>query len=535
MSGSGSTQGRDLVRAASGGAAATMLGKVAYLATRVALPPLVLRHVGLEEYGLWSVAFVLVGYLGMGAFGVTNVYIGGVASARVRGDQDAINRLVSTGLAFTSIVAVSMFALLCFAMPRVVPMLGVPDSLSVQAGELFLAAAAVFLADLALGAWPSVLLGLEKVRAHQVLWVGGSAVEAVAIVALLEAGLGVHALPLAFALRTVLGLAAGVILCRRALPGLEVSLGHLDGASLRRFLGYGSIVQASGLLGMFLYSVEKLIAAVMLGPAAAAVFDIGEKFAVMASGIPASLNGVLLAPVARMRAAGGEGDWGPGYFVTATRWVSLPGGLLMALLAAFAPQVITAWMGPDPRLVEASLILAVFSAAFHAHVTTGPASAWYRGTSRPARELVYPLVQLALVALFVAGGFTVAGRSVPVLAWAVSTAMLGSALIYVGWTARGLGVRGAAMVHRVLLPGLLPYAAAFAARLLVGLVLPDSAEGRAAAFAALAVGGPLHVLLSAALIGGLVLDGEEKSGCRRLAARLSARLPRSRAAVEVLS
>ena len=44
-----------------------MGGKLLYAATRVALPPLALAHMGLADYGLWAACFVLVGYIGMAA------------------------------------------------------------------------------------------------------------------------------------------------------------------------------------------------------------------------------------------------------------------------------------------------------------------------------------------------------------------------------------------------------------------------------------------------------------------------------------
>ena len=82
-------------------ASAQMLGRLVYLATRVALPPITLHFVSLEEYGIWSTCFLIIGYIGMGAFGVANVYIRFAAQYNATGQQQEIGKLLAVGLTIT--------------------------------------------------------------------------------------------------------------------------------------------------------------------------------------------------------------------------------------------------------------------------------------------------------------------------------------------------------------------------------------------------------------------------------------------------
>ena len=75
-----------------------MFAKVFYLVSRLAVPPLVLAHVTLAEYGLWSAAFVLIMYIGLTDVGFSNVYLRFVARFLAQGDIAASNRLLSTGV-----------------------------------------------------------------------------------------------------------------------------------------------------------------------------------------------------------------------------------------------------------------------------------------------------------------------------------------------------------------------------------------------------------------------------------------------------
>lgn len=91
--------------------------RVGYLASRFFIPPFVLARVGLEAYGLWSAAFVLVSYLGISTFGISNVYVKYVAGYVAAGDYRRANSLLSTGLIVTSCLCLFLFLLLCFGWP----------------------------------------------------------------------------------------------------------------------------------------------------------------------------------------------------------------------------------------------------------------------------------------------------------------------------------------------------------------------------------------------------------------------------------
>jgi O-antigen/teichoic acid export membrane protein len=102
-----------------------MGGKLLYAATRVALPPLALAHMGLDDYGLWAACFVLVGYLGMAASGFTLVYLRTTAEHHARGDTVAIARLLSTGMAAMAALTVVLMAGLVWALPSLMAFLKV--------------------------------------------------------------------------------------------------------------------------------------------------------------------------------------------------------------------------------------------------------------------------------------------------------------------------------------------------------------------------------------------------------------------------
>src|SRR5665213_1083146 len=81
----------------------TIFGLVAtltYVATRLITVPIVIRYLGLDGYGIWSIIMVTAAYMRVGSAGVKCAFQKYVAEATGTGDFDRANRLISTGTAF---------------------------------------------------------------------------------------------------------------------------------------------------------------------------------------------------------------------------------------------------------------------------------------------------------------------------------------------------------------------------------------------------------------------------------------------------
>ncbi|MDX2034420.1 MAG: oligosaccharide flippase family protein [Blastocatellia bacterium] len=491
-------------------ASVNLVSKVFYLATRFFLPPLTLSYVSLAEYGLWATSFILIGYLGMSAFGVSNVYVRYVAEYHARGEMEKINRLLSTGLTVVTGMCTALLAALWFALPFFIERLNVPESLRSKAFTLMFVTAAAFMLDLSFGAFSYVMSGLQQITEQTVVWVISFCLEAILIVAMLMGGFGIYALLWAFVIRYLFATAAYFVLCCRALPGLSLGLRHFDRSMLRLFYGYGAVVQLSGLLGMFLYSIEKLIAGMFIGVQATGLLDVGEKLPVMASQVPASMNSVFMPAMAQMHSLE-KRDEVAALYLKGARYLNILMGAILGFLAAFSAPLLAAWIGADEKYRTAAMIMTIVCLPYQMNELTGPATAYHRGTGHPRRELVYPFTQLALVALTVALGFVWFGRTVLVICVAVAVSMVLSALIYQGYTNRYMGLSMTRYARHVLLPGVAPYALGFACAWLARPAFAWAGTGRWQTLPILGVCGIVYGLLTTGLLyGGLSEKGERE-------------------------
>jgi O-antigen/teichoic acid export membrane protein len=483
--------------------------KLLYLVTRFFLPPIILAYISLEEYGIWAMCFILIGYLGMSAFGVSNVYIRYVAQYHAQGEEHRIGDLLSTGVTLVSLIGVVALGLLWVGLPPLIEALSVSPELQSTAFVLIFGSAAVFVLELSWGAFAYVLTGLQRIVQQNKVWVGTFLLETLLVVVFLVAGFGVYGLLYAFAIRYAVSITLNVWLCFRGIPGLRISLRRFNRADLALFYRYGGIVQLSGFLGMFLRSIEKLIAGLFINVQATGLFDVAQKFPVMATSIPSSMNAVFLPATSYMHTQERRGEL-LGLYLKGARYINLVAGFMMGFMAAFAAPLMVAWLGPNPELALAPLILACFTLPFQLNVLTGPASNIYRGMGIPARELIYPLSQLALVIILVSAGFLIVGVDVVVITVAVALAMIVSALIYMAYTNRFLALDQYRFVRGALLPGLWPYLTGFALYLLARPWVESVGDDRWGSALLVLVAGIAYCALQAAMLWFFQLDSGEK-------------------------
>jgi O-antigen/teichoic acid export membrane protein len=159
--------------------------RVGYLVTCFSIPTFVLAHVGSEAYGLWATTFIIVSYVGISTFGISNVYIKYGTEYTARGEPQRANALLSTGLVTTTALCLIIFALLLIWWPLVVNWLQVPDALQDDASEVILLVVGIFLASLAFSGFSNALTGVQRQAAVQGIWVVAYVVETASISSLI--------------------------------------------------------------------------------------------------------------------------------------------------------------------------------------------------------------------------------------------------------------------------------------------------------------------------------------------------------------
>jgi O-antigen/teichoic acid export membrane protein len=493
-----------------GDAVFSMLAKLLYLLTRIGLPPLILAHITLGQYGLWSVCFIVVGYLGLADLGFSSLYVRSAARLHAAGDTAGIGALLSTGVLFMGLLSVLLWLGLWCALPALLPALQVAPAQHGPAAVLLLGASAVFLCDLSLSAFAYVLHGLQRYRAEQRVWVAAYLLEMVLLYLMFGAGWGLLSLLYAFALRYAVSIGCNVCQVYRALPGLALGPRHCRWSLLRHFLGHGLGLQASSCCAMALHSADRVLAGLLLGPQAVALFDLGGKLPVSAASVPAAITQLTLPAAARLAARHAGAQAYAELHGQHTRALCLAAAVPLSFLACYAAPLCLAWLGPRPEQPLLAQLMLCASCGAWLHICTGPGTALLRGRGGVAHEFLYHGLRVAAIALALA--LVWRGGDAAALAAALLGAAAAAGLVYLCWLQRRLGLPLRALLARALGPAALLWCVGVALeRLWQAAVTP--AAGRWALLAQLGAAAALHGMLCAGAIW-LLLGPAERAMLR---------------------
>lgn len=506
-----------------------MGSKVVYLLSRLVIPPIVLSHLSLAEYGLWTSCFILIMYVGLTDAGFSNVYVRYTAQYHAQGNQQAINRLLSTGVLLLSGLASLVFLLVATGLPWLLEHLQIDTAMHHEATVLILAVVALFLLDMTLGAYCYLLHGLQRIREEQRIVMRGYLIELALIVVLLYAGCGVYALLIAFAVRYLSCLVSYRQVAKRVLPGLHLSVANFDRQYMALFFGFGAKVQLSALVATVLSTIDRILASLIGGTPAIALFDLGNKLPLSAMIIPSTLSNLSMARAAQLDAQQNTGEITT-LLGDTTRAIALLSALPLAFIAVFASAITVTWLGARSDYALIPLLMLFSSLTQHMHIITGPASSIMRATGQIRFEFIYHVLRLSLIGLAVLLFHALIDNQLVALAYGLFAGGALASILYIALAYRQLGARQSHWFNRCILPALLPYAVALAL-LPLWHSLIDADQSRLLQLVVLGLFGIAYLGLAILALWALALRPNERTvlaarlPLRRALSRLIARIP----------
>lgn len=421
-----------------------------YLLSRFLLTPLILHYLSLAEYGLWSLCFVVMGFLALSSMGLEATYIKYVAQFHAEKRPEAINQLLSTGLLVTSIFALVTLVVLWQGLPVLVSLLNIPADLIDVASFVFMGTGFIFMLDISLNCFARALDGYQYLALTAKIRFWSSLVELLMIVPLLMSGFGIYGLMIAFFLRYLLVILINIIYAYKLIPDLHLSLRLVNKPSLRILLSYGSKMQLLSVINILISTFDRLIITSSLGLAANGLYEIGRKIPSKGARIPTEISGAIMPALSHLQ---GSRDMAGArvLFLNGSRYMTMLSAPLFCFFAAVAPQAIFIWLGTGYE--GAATIMRIISLATIIHLLTGASSALARGLDRLDWELKYACFNLVLCVIFT-----------PLLAWlfgligaaaGVSIAITCSSCYFISMTHKFFHISLTEYTHAVLTPLLL--------------------------------------------------------------------------------
>jgi O-antigen/teichoic acid export membrane protein len=281
-----------------------LLGVGVNLALGLCLSPLIVRRLGIEQYGVWVLLFSAADYLRIIDFGFRSSVVNACARLRTRGDADGINQTLTSALAyfFVGSVACWLLAVLCRA--PLVAMFNVAEPMRPTAITLVGIIVATVSVRLMFAPVTAVLEAFERFDLLNRAYIAGLVLRATGSVGVLLAGRGLIGLAWVVLLVQVVEATWNFASVRRVVPSFRPAFHRVRFGTLKRLSHYGrhSALMAGADL-MSLHGAITILGAIR-GPAEVAAYALPFRLLYYVAEVMSKVSGVTAAATAALDEAG---------------------------------------------------------------------------------------------------------------------------------------------------------------------------------------------------------------------------------------
>jgi O-antigen/teichoic acid export membrane protein len=381
------------------------VAQAAPIVAMLAVTPLLLHRLGLDRFGIWSLAIVALSTLTALDGGVSASLTRFFAVYAASSDRAETGRLALGSLLFFGAIGLVLTLIALPLAPVIVGLIDVPAGLEDEAISVLRALPALVLLALVADGAAALLQGHGRFRALAVTMVGSSAVLVAAILVLVHEGAGLGPLIVATALRYLALIIVGLLL---AAPHVSFRRPFLPSrATVRELRGYASRMQVTALTSFVNGELDAFVIAAVMPVRYVGLFNVGMQAASGARSLPLYAFAPVLTRLTTTFRREGRAAAAADFERLERTW--LPGVLGYGIVAVAAIVVsIPVWLGD--RYSLSGVVAAVLLAGYVVHVGfTGMRSCYVRAVGRPGLETRYALVWTIGNALFTVPLALVAG------------------------------------------------------------------------------------------------------------------------------
>lgn len=386
-------QGTGLGRRLASNALSAASGRIVVLLMWLVLTPPLVRALGPDAFGVWSLFYALSFWLLALDLGLSQIALRYVAASRAAGRPEEGGEYATLAVLGYAAIGALWLGLAPWSTPIALEWLRVPEPLAPAATLAIQAGAAVFL----LAGVVQTLLAVLQAHERFDLAAWGLSSTALLQGAGITLGL-VRGEGLTFMVgAVVLGWAIGVVVCalllRVGAPGFTWGSPIRSLRHWREALAFGGPVQGANLLAVTHQQVDKVLLARMVALASVTPYELGMRIASAMSSFPQFLMLAIHPTATTMHEQGDHAGLAQLYRRT-TRWVLVVSSLLAAALVGGAHPLLAAWLqepSTDAALALQGLAMAAFAAS-----PAGTTSVVARAANRTPVELEWSAVALVV-------------------------------------------------------------------------------------------------------------------------------------------
>lgn len=308
------------------------------------LIPYTIKHIGIERFGIWSIAGVITGYFGLLDFGVGISFVKYIAEFYTKKEFDKINQIVNTGFVFYSLLTIIIIVLSFLFIKPIIAVFKIPAYLSGEAIFVLLVGISVFSCSSVFSPFNAIQSGLQRMDIQNKVAIVLSILNIAGTVFFLENGFGLPGLMVNNAIIFIISCILNVIIAYKILPEMKFNPYLFSKAMFNKLFKFGFNIQIAKIAGVIAGQTNKLLIAYFLSIGLVTFYHLGNSVVYYAVSISALFVSALMPAFSEMEAKGERQKLTDAYIMT-TRYLALFVAPFFVFLIISAFNLMSAWMG----------------------------------------------------------------------------------------------------------------------------------------------------------------------------------------------
>lgn len=322
-----------------------MLGQVIPMALGVFLIPYTIHRLGSEQYGIWSLASIVLGYFAFLDLGFGRTATKFVAEALGRGDTSRIREIVWTSVILTSLSGLLATVAVMVSTPVLVGRIfHIPTHLVREAEWVFYVTSVSLLVEFVSSGLSGVLEAYQRFDVINALKVPSKVLTSVIPVLVLFRGGGLTTIVAMLVLKNALVALILLSRCTKCLPPAGRRL-PIDISLTRSLFNFGGWLALHNVAVAVLLYLDRFLVGVLLTLSAVTYYAAPYDLVTRALIVPASAVVVLFPAFSYLDVADQERL--RTYFARALKFLILTMGILTGVVVVFSKEIMFLWLGQE--------------------------------------------------------------------------------------------------------------------------------------------------------------------------------------------
>lgn len=345
-------------------------GYIVSFLTTFFLTPYIIKHIGIEKYGIWCIVLALTGYFSLLDIGIGTSFTKYIAEFYAKKDFEMINKIVNTGFIFYVLLTITIIFLVGIFIKPIILILKVSDNLYYEASFTILLGVIVFGISSMFSPFGAIQSGLQRMDISNKIIITLTFLQILGTVFVLKSGYGLTGLMVITAIITIIGGIVNIIVASRLLPELRFFPTLYDRSVFKKLFTLGYKMQFSKFAGWLQGNLNKIFLAHFLQIGFVTYYTVAINLIMKIQSIPLLLTSAIM-PAASELETNANYESLRILYSRSIKYMMLTILPLSTGSILFAPPFINLWLGTEFKISILTFQILIIAYLFSALTSPG--------------------------------------------------------------------------------------------------------------------------------------------------------------------